>query len=275
MPVPPQPRPGLLCPCLWPVPGAGWQQCPSFNTNPGTRSWRVAKGTDKRGIISNPLQRCAPKMTKTCCQLIRAGLICKFPSWRNLAELKSWTTARSSEPSVHSATPPDKPKDEFAEGWQRWFQCCWSPAWSILAVFTSVYCFVFQRGTGTLNKSSLPALSVSTSFSLNSLKHLSWFNRHLRETGATTAVMKAPGWLQSTSEQMSWVSSSGCIHNKDRSFHVAAQPLCVLVKSYWSRGKWPGLDLLPVKGSCFPTLYQPHISFWLLGGTQWHLRQRI
>lgn len=61
---------------------------------------------------------------------------------------------------------------------------------------------------------------------------------------------------------MSWVRSSS-YKNKDRFFRVAAQPLCVLVKSYWSQRKWPGLDLLFAQGSCFPTFYRPHISFWL------------
>lgn len=68
---------------------------------------------------------------------------------------------------------------------------------------------------------------------------------------------------------MSWVRSSS-YKNKDRFFHVAAKPLCVLVKSYWSQRKLPGLDLLLVQGSCFPTFYMPHISFWL-----WNLRKSI
>lgn len=74
---------------------------------------------------------------------------------------------------------------------------------------------------------------------------------------------------------MSWVSSSSYTQNKDRFFHVAAQLLYVLVKSYWSHRKWPGLGLLLVKGSFFPTLYKPHISFWLLDGNQWNLRRSI
>lgn len=75
---------------------------------------------------------------------------------------------------------------------------------------------------------------------------------------------------------MSWVSSSSYTQNKDRFFfHVTAQLLYVLVKSYWSQRKWPGLGLLLVKGSFFPTLYKAHISFWLLDGNQWNLRRSI
>lgn len=50
---------------------------------------------------------------------------------------------------------------------------------------------------------------------------------------------------------MSWVSSS-YIQNKDRFFHVAAQPLCVSVKSYWSQRKLPGLELHLSKADAFP-----------------------
>lgn len=88
-----------------------------------------------------------PKMTRTFCQLVRPGFICKFLLQRNLIGWKCWSKTRSSEPPVHSATLSDRPKDKFAKGWQCWFQCCLSPVWSILAVLTSIYCFVFQRGT--------------------------------------------------------------------------------------------------------------------------------
>lgn len=58
----PQLRPGLLCPSLGPVPGAGCQQGPSFSTNLAHRAggWHRI-WTNKRGIIQNPLQGCVPK----------------------------------------------------------------------------------------------------------------------------------------------------------------------------------------------------------------------
>lgn len=137
---------------------------PSLQHKPWHTELEGGTGSEmiKEGSSVTPSSDVCPEMTRTFCQLIRPGFICEFLSWRNLVELKCWTKTRSSEPSVHSATSSDRPKDKFAGGWQCCFQHCLSPAWSILTGLTSICCFVFQRGTRALNKSSPPALRASS-----------------------------------------------------------------------------------------------------------------
>lgn len=124
----------------------------------------------------------------------------KNPGWAYLQvpfmnesmELKNWNRASILEPCGHSPTSSEEHKDKSAKRL--------TVLVSTLLIFSMIHIgssnldlpLCLPKTDKHLNKSSVPVICVSTSFSPKRVKNLPWFNRHLGEMGVTWDLQDWP-----------------------------------------------------------------------------------